>query len=64
MRYKKAMVSVEENARPPQPYIEPWRRAAEPIISVCLGGACSQDGSHMALREIEDLVAAVGGGEY
>ena len=62
-----AELLLEDNTEPaipeqPPPYIEPWRRAAMPVISICIGGACSQDGAHMALREIEDLVDAVGGG--
>ena len=43
-------------------YVEPWRQSATPTIYVCVGGACTQDGSHTTLAEIEDLVAASGGG--
>ena len=44
------------------PYVEPWRRSSTPSVHVCVGGACSQNGSDTTLAEIEDLVAASGGG--
>lgn len=44
------------------PYVEPWRRSSTPSVHVCVGGACSQNGSHTTLAEIEDLVEASGGG--
>jgi hypothetical protein len=57
-------LQLEENVEKLEkaPYVEPWRRSSTPSVHVCVGGACSQNGSHTTLAEIEDLVAASGGG--
>ena len=54
--------NIEPAAAMEDIYVEPWRQSTTPSIHVCVGGACSQDGSHATLAEIEDLVAASGGG--
>ena len=50
---------LEENMEPAaameEIYVEPWRQSATPSVHVCVGGACTQDGSHTTLAEIEDL---------
>ena len=57
-------LQLEENVEKLEkaPYVEPWRRSSTPSVHVCVGGACSQNGSHTTLAEIEDLVEASGGG--